>query len=130
MTRQAALALDQFDHRRFFAADVGAGAAAHMDLGVLRQAGPLDLADLFGKKKDHFRIFVANVKISIRSLHDPRCDQHALDETVRVAFEIVTVLERAGLALVAIDRKQPRRRFGAHQRPFPAGRKAGAAKAA
>ena len=34
MARQAALALDRFDHRRFFAADISAGAAAQMDLGV------------------------------------------------------------------------------------------------
>ena len=45
-------------------------------------------------------------------------------------LEIVAVLEGAGLALVGVDREQARRRFGAHQRPFAAGRKAGAAEAA
>ncbi len=38
MPRQAALALDRFDHRGFFAADIGAGAAPQMHLGVRRQA--------------------------------------------------------------------------------------------
>src|SRR6266566_391977 len=35
MPGQAALALDRFDHRGFFAADVRAGAAAQMHAGVL-----------------------------------------------------------------------------------------------
>src|SRR5882762_8914540 len=47
-----------------------------------------------------------------------------------MALEIVAVLERAGLALVAVDRKQARRGLGPHQRPFAPGRKAGAAEAA
>ena len=38
MARQAALALDRFDHRGFFAADIGAGAAAQMDACVAGQA--------------------------------------------------------------------------------------------
>ena len=45
-------------------------------------------------------------------------------------FEIIAVLEGARLAFVAIDRKQPRRRLGPHQRPFASGGKTGAAKAA
>src|SRR4029079_479326 len=35
MARQSALALDRFDHRGLFTADVGAGAAARMDFGEL-----------------------------------------------------------------------------------------------
>ena len=65
-----------------------------------------------------------------RRLDHPGGDQHALDEAVRIALEIVAVLEGAGLALVGVDREQPRRRLGAHQRPFAAGGKAGAAEAA
>ncbi len=49
---------------------------------------------------------------------------------MRVLLEVVAILERAGLAFVAVDREQPRRRLGAHQRPLAAGRKACAAKAA
>ena len=65
-----------------------------------------------------------------RGLDHPGGDQHAFDEAVRIALEIVAVLEGAGLALVGVDREQARRRLGAHQRPFAAGRKAGAAEAA
>ena len=63
-------------------------------------------------------------------LDHPGGDQHAFDEAMRIELEIVAVLERAGLALVAVDRHQARRRLRAHQRPFAAGRKAGAAEAA
>ena len=49
---------------------------------------------------------------------------------MRVLLQVVAILERAGLAFVAVDREQPRRRLGAHQRPLAAGRKAGAAEAA
>src|SRR5450631_4707254 len=34
VARQAALAIDRFDHRRLFAADIGAGAAPQMQLAV------------------------------------------------------------------------------------------------
>ena len=101
-----------------------------MDLGVIRQAGFLGLGDLFEQEKDQFGIFVADIEIGVGGLDDPRRDQHALDEAVRVLLEIIAVLERARLAFVAIDREQARRRFGAHQRPFAPGRKAGAAEAA
>ena len=49
---------------------------------------------------------------------------------MRIGFEIIAVLERAGLALVAIDRHQPRARLAQHRAPFAPGRKAGAAEAA
>ena len=49
---------------------------------------------------------------------------------MRVAFQMESVLERARLALVGVHGHQPRRRLGAHQRPFASGRKARAAKPA
>ena len=82
------------------------------------------------RRSDHFGIFVADIEIGVGGLDDPGGDQHAFDKAVRIAFEIIAILERARLALVAIDREQPRRRLGAHQRPFASGRKAGAAEAA
>src|SRR3984893_10259111 len=42
MARQAALALDRFDHRGFFAADIGAGAAAQINVCIFEQAGLRD----------------------------------------------------------------------------------------
>ena len=44
--RQAPLALDALDHRRFFTADIGAGAAPEMDANARQQAGVIELAGL------------------------------------------------------------------------------------
>jgi hypothetical protein len=49
VARQAAFAFDRFDHRRFFAADISAGAAPQMQLRMLTEAGLLDLGDLVGQ---------------------------------------------------------------------------------
>src|SRR5260221_572359 len=51
-------------------------------------------------------------------------------EKLRIEFEIVTVLEGAGFALVGIDSEHARRRLGAYERPFAAGRKSRAAETA
>src|SRR4029077_4169881 len=115
MPRQATLALDRFDHRGFFAADISAGAAPHMDLAVPRQSGPLYLGELLGKEKPHFRIFVADIEVGVGRLDHPGGDQHAFDKAMRIAFQIETVLKRSGFALVGVDGEQARRRFGAHQ---------------
>ena len=49
---------------------------------------------------------------------------------MRIGFEIEAVLEGAGLALVAIDRHQPRAGLAQHRAPFAPGREAGAAETA
>ena len=59
-----------------------------------------------------------------------RADQHALEKAMRIGFEIIAVLEGAGLALVAIDRHQPRPGLAEHRAPFASRRKTGAAEPA
>ena len=54
----------------------------------------------------------------------------AFEKAVRIALEIVAVLECPRLALVDVDRQQARSRLGRHQFPFAAGGEAGAAEAA
>ena len=49
---------------------------------------------------------------------------------MRIGLEIEPILERAGLALVAVDRHQPRARLAEHRAPFARGRKARAAEPA
>ena len=49
---------------------------------------------------------------------------------MRPALEEIAVLERPGLALIAIDAEIARRRAGPHELPFPARRKSRAAEAA
>ena len=60
----------------------------------------------------------------------PRRDDRAFEEAMRVAFEVVAILERARLAFVDVDRHQARRRFGGHQLPLAPGRESGPAEAA
>ena len=61
VARQAALALDAFEQRGFLAADIGAGAAAHMQRRpARRQLGDLALED-FARG----RIFVAQVDVDV-----------------------------------------------------------------
>src|SRR6185503_5793702 len=63
MARQAALALDRFDHRGFFAADVSAGAAAQMDARVRRETRLLDAREFLAQHQYEFGIFVADVDV-------------------------------------------------------------------
>ena len=128
--RQATLAFDRFDHRRFFAADIGAGAAPQMDFGVRRQLGGFERRDLGQQDLPVLGIFVAQIEIDCFRLDRPGRDQHALEHPVRFGVQIVAVLERAGLAFVGIDRHQARARFGTHESPLLPGREPGAAQAA
>jgi hypothetical protein len=76
------------------------------------------------------RVFVAQIDVDLRRLHDVGADQHALNEAVRIRFEIISILERAGLALVAIDRHQPWPGLAQHRAPFAPRGKTGAAETA
>jgi len=75
-------------------------------------------------------VFVAQVDEDGLHVRHPAGDQRAFDEAVRIALEVIAVLEGARFALVDVDRHQARGRFGAHDAPFAPGRKAGAAQAA
>ena len=48
---------------------------------------------------------------------------------MRIALEVVAILERSRLAFVDVDRHQPRRRLGANDLPFAPGGKTGATQA-
>src|SRR5215212_3133633 len=130
VARQPALALDRFQHRRFFAADIGAGAATEMELRAPRQAGRLELRDLAQQDLAALRILVTQIDVDVRRLDRPGADQHAFEEAVRVGLEIVPVLEGAGLALIGVDGHQARRRLGPHEAPLAPGGKARTAKPA
>src|SRR5882724_1738983 len=92
---------------------------------LLLQRGDLPQQDL-----PHRRIFVAQIDVDVGRLHHPGRDQHALEKAMRIGLEIDAVLDRPGLALVGIDRHQPRRRFLAHEPPLTPRRKPGAAEPA
>ena len=90
----------------------------------------LERGNLRGQDRAACRILVANIDVDVLDADSPRGDEHSLDEPVRVAFQVVPILERAGLALVDIDGHQPRRRLGAHDAPLAADGKSGAAQSA
>ena len=130
MARQPALALDRLDHGALFAADVGAGAAADVHLGVLGEPGRLQLRDLRLQDLQHGGVFIAHVDEDLLGLHRPRGDQHALQKLVRLLLQVDAVLEGAGLALVAVDRHHARALLGAHQAPLASRRETRAAEPA
>ena len=119
-----------FDHRRLFAANIGAGAAAKLDEAFVDDAGLLKRRDLMRENMQHGRIFVAHIEIDALGLDRPGGDQRAFEHLLRIALEIIAVLEGAGLALVAVDGHQPRAGVGAHDLPFAPGGKARAAQPA
>jgi hypothetical protein len=118
----SALAFDRLDHRRLFAADVRAGAAAQLDSWQRSRRVPLKRLDLTRQDRAARRVFVAQIDVDVGDADRPRRDQHPLEESMRVALEIVTILERARLALVDVDRHQPRLRLAADDLPLAADR--------
>src|SRR5439155_1870470 len=75
-------------------------------------------------------VFVAKIDVDSIDADSPRRNQHAFEKSVRIALEVIAVLERSGFAFVDVDREKPRRRRGAHDLPFAPRWKTGAAQAA
>ncbi len=128
--RLAALALDRLDHRRLFAADVGAGAAPKVNRRQRARRVGLQRRDLLLEDRAAAVVLVAQIDVDRLDADRPGGDQRAFEKAVRIAFEVVAVLERARLALVDVDRHQARRGLGRHELPLAAGGKAGAAETA
>src|SRR5207253_1612690 len=102
--RLAALALERFEERRLFAADVGAGAAVDHDLDAAQQAG---LPRLVERRLEHLvllRILAADVDEDVLRLDRVRRDEAALEQPVRDLEHDLAVLERPRLGLVGADR--------------------------
>ena len=126
----AALALDAFDHRRLFAADVGTCAAAQLD--ARQRAGRIGLqaGDLILQDRPAAVVLVAQIEVAGLDANRHRGYQHALEKSVRITLEIGPVLEGARLALVDIDGHQPWAGLPAHDPPFATSRETRAAQAA
>ena len=97
---------------------------------MLGQARGFEPGNFLSEDLEHRRILIAHVDEDFLCLDGPRGDQHALEKFVRLALEVVAILEGAGLALVAVDGHQARAFFGPHEGPLAARRKAGTAEAA
>src|SRR5579863_4505089 len=124
--RQSTLALDAFEQRGFLAADIGAGAAPHMQPRPARR----QFRDLARQEFARGRIFVADVDVDLARLDDMGADQRTLEKAMRIGLEIITVLERSGFALIAVDGHQPGAWLAQHRAPFAPRREARAAEAA
>ena len=95
-----------------------------MQFGVRRQTRVFKSGDLVFQHEPKLGVFVTDVDICLARLDNPGSNQHAFDEAVRIALEIVAILESARLAFVGIDCEHSLSRFSAHERPFATGRKA------
>ncbi len=94
------------------------------------KARRLKRGDLALKNEAALGIFVAQVEVDRLGLDRPGGDQHPFEKAVRILLKVVAVLESAGLALVAVDRHQPRRRLLADKAPLAPGREPGPAEPA
>ena len=63
----------------------------------------LELGDRLLEDRAAGGVLVAQIDVDVVDAHRPRGDQRPFEEAVRVALEVVTVLERAGLAFVDVD---------------------------
>src|SRR5690606_10632799 len=114
----------------FFTADVSTGAAAQRDFRhVLDRRIGFQLGDLSFEHRTAAVVFVTQVDIDGFDAHCPGSHQHAFQEAVRIAFEVVTILERAGFASVAVHSHQARAPCTAHDAPLTASRGACATQA-
>ena len=116
--RHAAFAFDGFDHRGFFAADVRTRATPQINRRQRARRSFLQRCNFFFEDGAHPCIFVAQVNVDLGNLHHPRGDDYAFEESMRIAFEVHTILERARLAFVNIHRHHTRAFFGAHDAPL------------
>jgi hypothetical protein len=124
------LPLDAFDHRRLFAADVGARAPTQLDVGQRARRVGQQRVQLTLQQAAAVVVLVAQIEVDGLGARHLRGDQHAFEEAVRVALQVETVLEGAGLAFVDVDGHQARRRLLAHDAPLAPRREARAAQAA
>ena len=122
LPRQPPLALDALQHRALLAADISPRAPPQMQPRPTRR----QLRHLAPEHLDRHRVLVPDIKIDILGLDHRRPDQRPLQEPMRIGVQVVPVLERPRLPLVAIDRHHPRTLLRPDRPPLPPGRKPGA----
>ena len=135
--RHALLAFQALQQRGLFAADIGAGAVMDVEVEVIAgSAGVLaDQAGLVGLVDRRLQALAladelaAHVDVAGMRPHGEAGDQAALDQKMRVVPHDLAILAGAGLRLVGVHDQvvRPAVRLLGHERPFEAGREAGAA---
>jgi hypothetical protein len=129
-SRLATLSLDRLHHRGLLAADVSTGAAPLMEFRNGARRIGLKRGELALQDRAAAVILVAEIDVNGVDADRPRGDDRAFEESMRIALEIIAILEGARLSLVDVDSQQARGRFAGHDPPLPSGWKAGAAQAA
>jgi hypothetical protein len=137
--RLALLALQAFQQRRLFTADVGAGAVVdvHLEVPAVDVAGA-DQARASGlghRRLQHLAladVLAADVDVANVRLHGEGRDQAAFDEQVRIVPQDLAVLAGAGLGLVRVDHQvvRPVLHLLGHEGPLQPRAEAGAPAAA
>ena len=116
--RHAALALDRFNHGAFFATNIGARAAAQIDIARRDDFGRFQRGNFLAQNLQHSGVFIAHVDKAFFRLDRPSSNQHAFQHQMRGALEVIAVFKGARLALVAIHGQIARAWVGAHKAPF------------
>src|ERR1700694_682583 len=136
----AILAFEAFQQRRFFAADIGAGAVVNVE--VVRPtvdivfADQLCLISLIDRSLKMLALpdeLATHIDITDMRAHRGASQQAALDQKMRIVPHDLAVLAGPGFGLVGIDHQIARPAVGGflrHERPFQAGRKTRPAAAA
>ena len=94
--------LDAGEERRLFAADVGAGADAHLDLHVGGDSCRVQHLGGAAKPRPRLGKLGPDVHPGVGCPGDCGCDQEALEDGKRIAFHQHPILERARLRFVAV----------------------------
>ena len=128
VTRVTAFTLNRLDHRRFLTADIRSGAAPQMNPGVCDQALGFQPGNFQIQQRANLGILVAEIEITILRPNQPGGDQHSLQGAMRVALQIIAILESTGFPLIGIDRQRLASLDSAHQGPLPWCRKPGTTK--
>ena len=134
--RVGALAFEAFDEAGFFAANVGARAAVHVDFEVVPAAENVFTEVAFGacfgeggvENFCTFGEFAANINVSKIHVIRPTGNDHSLDELMRIFVNDLAILERARLGFVRIANQINRLGIRmAHEAPFESAGKSRAA---
>src|ERR1035437_2861085 len=134
--RDAALAFERFQQRRFLTALVGARAGVRVEIEIETRAldvlaEPALFVGLGEGLLHHFdevAILAADIDVAGVRIHRQAGNQHALDQLVGIVFDQHAILAGAGLTLVAVDHDVLGLGRGArHEAPLHAGRETRAA---
>ena len=124
---QTALSFNGFNHRAFFTANIGTCPAAQINIIRFNNTGINQTLDFFSKNMQNSRIFIPHIDKALFGFNGPCSNQHPFQKQMWGAFQIIAILESAGLALISIHGKIACAFGGTNKSPFLARREASTA---